>query len=691
MAQQARSLRKQAAQGASSDANLQAAACPTGCALDYPDPAAQIARAERSEEIRDEATDFARGLPIPAQVCNGDEARYRQQRFIGSYSKGLPHNLHGEVEPDAYCAMTRAVQSFQSGNPNPEQPKLGDVDPARIDRENVPLGFDCDCERSRELVNPQSAFAFDLQGADSHALTQIEAPRFDSNIEAAEILENYWMALARDVPFTEYESQPAGSIIDRAVKSLGGNVFKFYFDDPLQGGPVNRRNLFRGFTPGEKIGPYVSQFLLLDVPYGTQRIPAAIRTVLPEVDYLTNYEDWLEVQNGRNATQSACDGFRLIRNGRDLGRYVQIDEVWQAFMNAALIMLGERDPGGQCNPVGGMGVPFARGLPYRNPAAPFEEEFASVPPGGQTFPRKSQNQIGYATFGIRHVQALLLEVTIRALKTVWYQKWGVHRRLRPEEFGGRVHLHMRGQRNYLINSILTTNTASTSPQYPASGRAVLDAIFAHNKHQNENRRQVSNRDLVDPTKGTNNQPIVTAPDEGTWLLPIAFAEGAPLHPAYGAGHATVAGACATILKAFFATDQLVQISVVPNRDGTELQRYEGTDAAQITVGGEINKLAANISLGRNFAGMHWRSDHTQSLLLGEQVAIRLLQSQTCTFTEADYEFRFHDFRNVEQVIRKPGTCPRLTPFSQQLIAEAEEAAFGRKSKTRRRTGVQRRA
>src|SRR5918995_5256880 len=102
MAKPSRSSGKQATQNASSQANLQAAACPTGCALDNPDAAAQIVRAERSEEIRDEATDFARGLPIPAQNCNDDEARYRQQNFIGSYSKGLPHNLFGEVAPDAY-------------------------------------------------------------------------------------------------------------------------------------------------------------------------------------------------------------------------------------------------------------------------------------------------------------------------------------------------------------------------------------------------------------------------------------------------------------------------------------------------------------------------------------------------------------------------------------------------------------
>jgi hypothetical protein len=38
--------------------------------------------------------------------------------------------------------------------------------------------------------------------------------------------------------------------------------------------------------------------------------------------------------------------------------------------------------------------------------------------------------------------------------------------------------------------------------------------------------------------------------QDSYLLPLAFPEGSPTHPAYGAGHATVAGACVTILKAF---------------------------------------------------------------------------------------------------------------------------------------------
>ncbi|MDO9241060.1 hypothetical protein [Methylicorpusculum sp.] len=45
----------------------------------------------------------------------------------------------------------------------------------------------------------------------------------------------------------------------------------------------------------------------------------------------------------------------------------------------------------------------------------------------------------------------------------------------------------------------------------------------------------------------------------------------------------------------------------------------------LTIGGEINKLASNISLGRDWAGVHYRSDGTEGLLLGEEVGIAILK------------------------------------------------------------------
>jgi membrane-associated phospholipid phosphatase len=51
------------------------------------------------------------------------------------------------------------------------------------------------------------------------------------------------------------------------------------------------------------------------------------------------------------------------------------------------------------------------------------------------------------------------------------------------------------------------------------------------------------------------------------------------------------------------------------------------------VGGELNKLAANMSIGRNFAGVHWRSDAIEGILLGEQVALEYLRCSDFLWNE----------------------------------------------------------
>ena len=55
--------------------------------------------------------------------------------------------------------------------------------------------------------------------------------------------------------------------------------------------------------------------------------------------------------------------------------------------------------------------------------------------------------------------------------------------------------------------------------------------------------------------------------------------------------------------------------------------------APLTVGGELNKVAANIANARNFAGIHWRTDFSESLKLGEAIAIGILEEQKGTYNE----------------------------------------------------------
>jgi membrane-associated phospholipid phosphatase len=117
---------------------------------------------------------------------------------------------------------------------------------------------------------------------------------------------------------------------------------------------------------------------------------------------------------------------------------------------------------------------------------------------------------------------------------------------------------------------------------------------------------------------------------GNTLLPVAYPEGAPAHPSYPAGHAAIAGACATILKAFFREDLPFPAPVIPTADGLSLVPYEGK---MLMVGAELDKLASNISIARNFAGIHYRSDGVQGMNLGEKVALSYLTDVRRCITE----------------------------------------------------------
>lgn len=57
--------------------------------------------------------------------------------------------------------------------------------------------------------------------------------------------------------------------------------------------------------------------------------------------------------------------------------------------------------------------------------------------------------------------------------------------------------------------------------------------------------------------------------------------------------------------------------MAPTDKGLALVPYNGADAGEMTVGGELNQVAADIPIGCNIAGLQWRSDYTSSLLLGE--------------------------------------------------------------------------
>jgi hypothetical protein len=269
-------------------------------------------RAREAYQLRVEAARFQRHQPQPSQRSNGDERRY--SNFIGNFSKSLPHDAFGIVDPAAYNALRRAMKS---------------ADPADFDA--IPRGG------VAKLSNPQSAFAFQTDGADSHHLGVRVPPALASAEEAGEMAEVYWLALTRDVPFANYD-------IDPTIAAAAADLSTFSdFRGPKMAGHVTPATIFRGTTPGDLTGPYISQFLLRPVPFGPYSVTQKIRAGVAGVDYMWDYASWLNIQNGAAAPPFAiieATAARFINDNRSLSAYLRADFSTQGFINAALMLLG---------------------------------------------------------------------------------------------------------------------------------------------------------------------------------------------------------------------------------------------------------------------------------------------------------------------------------------------------------------
>jgi hypothetical protein len=116
----------------------------------------------------------------------------------------------------------------------------------------------------------------------------------------------------------------------------------------------------------------------------------------------------------------------------------------------------------------------------------------------------------------------------------------------------------------------------------------------------------------------------------------------------------VAGACVTILKAWFDESFVIPAPVVPDATGTALLPYGG---AELSVGNELDKLAANVAIGRNALGIHYRSDYWESVKLGEEIALGILEEQAATYSEGG-TFTLTRFDGRSVTIRHPGARVR---------------------------------
>ncbi len=488
-------------------------------------------RVERSFALRLQTAGHDAFVPAPPQIDNGDEALYADK--CGTYTKGILQSGIGLVDLAAYQSFKKALNS---GNP--------------ADFEAMVLGG------PRTENGPQGGLAFDLECLDGSQFAVPPAPTLASEEYATELVELYWASLLRDIAYTGYF---ANAVATAAANELSAMP---YYKGPRDGtNKVTPDLLFRGGFAGETIGPYISQLLLQNTSFGALPIVQKYTTLKKNLDYMLDPTTFQQVQNGISTGLQLQKRTQLfLHNGRGLAAYTHEDVLYQAYFIAYLVL----------NTINsGLPAPFNPGNPYNG----------------------STTQNGFNTMGQPDIAATVAAVASEALKAVWYQKWYVHLRHRPESGGAIVYLNKTGKGNTIQGQLSATVLNS---------KAVKSAF-------------------------TTN---------ASYFLSQAFPEGSPTHPAYPTGHGTVAGACITALKFFFDGGFVIPDPQVPAKDGTTLRKYVGGDAGQITVNGELHKLAHNISFGHGIhAGIHWRSDTDTSIQLGEAVALSVLQDRANTYNE----------------------------------------------------------
>jgi hypothetical protein len=510
------------------------------CAAPPPDhckPPATDPRLQNAFATRFNTATWQAHAGLPPHTTNGDEARYADR--CGTYTKCVKQASPGKVDPAAYASFRKALDSGSFA-----------------DFEAIVLGG------TRTMNGPMASYAYTLCGSDSSqfgdapsaanqevASVVPPAPALASLSYAAELIELYWASLLRDVAFTAYEGN---ELAKEAAHELSG--LSDYAGPRNNSGKVTPALLFRGGFAGETEGPYTSQFLLRSTALGALPIDQKYVTYQAGLDYMTDLQTWSDVQNGIATGLSNINDpvLRYLCNGRGLGAWTHVDVLFQAYFTAFLVLQT-------------IGTPVNPGSPYA----------------------QSKTQNGFGTFGGPDFAASLGTMAKIALNAVWYQKWPVHLRHRPESGGGLVHLIKSG--------FAFDGSPDTS---------VFESKAVHRSHEKY----------------------------GTWLLSQAFPEGSPAHPAYPTGHGTVAGACITILKFFFDGDAFFPDPQLPNADGTVLEPWQ--HSGKLTMNGELHKLAHNITFGHGIhAGIHWRSDSDISMLLGEAVALSVLRDMACTYAE----------------------------------------------------------
>lgn len=452
---------------------------------------------------------------------------------------------------------------------------------------------------SREFEDPFGYHAFNLMGMDCTAIGGVlddnmkERIRVDSPETLFEMAEVYAKSMLRTVTFDQYSSDEN---VEQVITILNAASTSDTRQKVLKSAdPITPQTLFRGVDTDEHKGQYISQFLIHDFSYGNLDIEQRYRDGAAKLtDGTTPAARLLALQQGNVPPELVINESRVkkhVVDGSVLGAKVHADPLFQFYYHAAMI---------------------ASGLGFGRDVSGYA--------GDNNRSSRFVNGGGPSMF------SSLAHVAMGALRVAWNFKWGISMKIRPEALADRIE-----------RAVAAADGTNVPP-----GFATLKAAFG-------------------PSGGYNGLFAHQPSDfQGTKQLYLQYPEGSPMHPAWPAGHAVVAGACTTVLKAMFDCNHANGERRVWPMDqkkkvggsAANTNLVGDADNPAITIVGEFNKLASNVSLGRDFAGVHYRCDGDCGLLLGEAYAITYLQDILREFPDAaEQSFVLDKFGKNREVVR----------------------------------------
>lgn len=447
----------------------------------------------------------------------------------------------------------------------------------------------------KQLENPLAQHSFNLMGTDS-TIPKLGLVGYKNDTPQAmsEMLEVYARAFLRDVAF-QHIVDPDLIVNDEPKKLATKANIKLVLDalnsfdssertsHPVDDtGKITARTLFRGSSPGELDGPYISQFLIEDFNYGN--IPIKQRYLVEQdhwdgTDNILDKDSFVAMQNGAFESSGPTEsGTEYVWNQRVMASKVHSDPLYQFYYNAALIAM-------------------QKGI---QPETKFPTSAGSV----------------WTSGGFPSVLAAVAHVALGSLRTAWNAKYAIGMKIRPEVMAQRI----------VLSRVLPQNLPTEFPGLNASkvpGLAALTKMSDKDDHP-------ARDDFLIAYAESNSASL---------YLNVLYSEGSPTHPSWVAGHAAVAGACVTVLKAMLkchsssmvGTRQVYTKDIYPStyyreaRDqGDDIDYTEASRDLSLTIIGELNKLCSNVALGRDSAGVHFRCDGECGKLLGEDYAISYL-------------------------------------------------------------------